>query len=745
MLNKKIMVLTIVFVSLLAFGVVSASDNSTSNIVCADNDVSNECLQVADGTDSDELAAGIGTFADLAKDIGNSGSNLKLTKNYTYVYSDSDYKKGISIDKEVVIDGNGFTINGQNKAKPFIISQNNVVLKNINFINCLGDGDGAAIEWRGSNGILNNCTFLDSKCVSRVSDGRYLTSGADGGAIYWSGDKGIVNNCSFINCECISTSQCTWSLNWNYISASDASCYSRSYSRGGAICWYGNSGKVFNSSFVNSSTYSKVSALWSACNMEDYSLGGAIAWFGKDGSIGNCSFINTKSVTDVDLEFSEYSYGYGMISNKSNGNSIYLYMDNATVNNCVFINCSSLSNGTVCCEGNSGCILNSTFINCSGNYGGAIYWLGNDGSVVNCSFINCCCIYYGDSIYFMGNNGNVSNCTFISYQDYAQEIYVYWIGLYGSLENSNVDSLSKLYYSKYKLKLFNNKIGVNINIESPDNGIIILAIEDFKGKSLSNVKLSYVINGAYNKSGNTDSNGQIRLSGLSGKSIINVTFEGDESYRDCQKSATFSFTDSSNAEIIDDSTRIPIFIIAFPSSTTVGYNDKKEILIFVCDINGTAINGVKLNVIFSNGRTEAPITDKNGQVKLYTTGLAPKTYKATITFGGNSKYAKFTRTISIKVTKATPKLTAAKKTFKKSTKTKKYTITLKTNKNKVMKSTWVTLKVNKKTYKAKTNSRGKATFKITNLKKKGTFTAVVKYAGSKYYNAKTVKPKIIVK
>ena len=33
----------------------------------------------------------------------------------------------------------------------------------------------------------------------------------------------------------------------------------------------------------------------------------------------------------------------------------------------------------------------------------------------------------------------------------------------------------------------------------------------------------------------------------------------------------------------------------------------------------------------------------------------------------------------------------------------------------------------------------------TNLKKKGTFTAVVKYAGSKYYNAKTVKPKIIVK
>ena len=51
----------------------------------------------------------------------------------------------------------------------------------------------------------------------------------------------------------------------------------------------------------------------------------------------------------------------------------------------------------------------------------------------------------------------------------------------------------------------------------------------------------------------------------------------------------------------------------------------------------------------------------------------------------------------------------------------------------------------KKTYKVKTSSKGVATFKITNLKKKGTFTAVVTYAGSKYYNKVTKKPKITVK
>lgn len=113
-------------------------------------------------------------------------------------------------------------------------------------------------------------------------------------------------------------------------------------------------------------------------------------------------------------------------------------------------------------------------------------------------------------------------------------------------------------------------------------------------------------------------------------------------------------------------------------------------------------------------------------------------------FKGDANYAKSTKSVTVTVNKATPKLTAAKKTFKKSVKTK-YTVTLKTNHNKIIKSAVVTLNVNKKTYKVKTNAKGQATFKITNLNKKGTFTATVKYAGNSYYKAKTVKPKLIVK
>lgn len=58
-----------------------------------------------------------------------------------------------------------------------------------------------------------------------------------------------------------------------------------------------------------------------------------------------------------------------------------------------------------------------------------------------------------------------------------------------------------------------------------------------------------------------------------------------------------------------------------------------------------------------------------------------------------------------------------------------------------MKKVKVTIKVKGKTYAAKTNSKGKSTFKIIKLTKKGKFNAVIKFGGNKYYNkvSKTVK------
>ena len=93
--------------------------------------------------------------------------------------------------------------------------------------------------------------------------------------------------------------------------------------------------------------------------------------------------------------------------------------------------------------------------------------------------------------------------------------------------------------------------------------------------------------------------------------------------------------------------------------------------------------------------------------------------------------------------KASAKLTAKAATFKVKTKTKKYSVTLKTDKNVAMSKVKLYLKVNGKTYTAKTNSKGKATFKITKLAKKGTYKAKVTYKGDAVYSktTKTVKIK----
>lgn len=180
------------------------------------------------------------------------------------------------------------------------------------------------------------------------------------------------------------------------------------------------------------------------------------------------------------------------------------------------------------------------------------------------------------------------------------------------------------------------------------------------------------------------------------------------------------------------------------ASVTTQYNGGKYLTVTLMDSKMRPISKKKITVAL-NGKTKTLTTDSKGQVRISTDGLKVKTYVATLSFRGDASYAGSTSNAKITVKKATPKLKAAKRTFKKSLKIKKYTVTLKSNRNKALKSRWVTLKVNKKIYRAKTNKYGKATFKITGLKKKGRFVAAVRYAGNSYYKAKMVKSKITVR
>ena len=126
----------------------------------------------------------------------------------------------------------------------------------------------------------------------------------------------------------------------------------------------------------------------------------------------------------------------------------------------------------------------------------------------------------------------------------------------------------------------------------------------------------------------------------------------------------------------------------------------------------------------------------NNFINVIGSGTLPTTATNTNT-NSNSK----TQT---KVTVASSKITAKKATFKKSSKNKKYTVTL-TSGKKIISKVKVTLKVGKKTYKATTNAKGKATFNLKKLTKKGKYTANIKFAGNKNFKASSANVKITVK
>ncbi|MBE6503925.1 MAG: hypothetical protein E7Z76_06550 [Methanobrevibacter sp.] len=215
-----------------------------------------------------------------------------------------------------------------------------------------------------------------------------------------------------------------------------------------------------------------------------------------------------------------------------------------------------------------------------------------------------------------------------------------------------------------------------------------------------------------------------------GTYTLTVTAIGDKNHNNITKNATIT-VNKLKTELAGN-------------GITTTYNVNKDLVITLKDSTGKALSGVKVTVDLNGAKTYT--TDKSGQVKVSTKGIAPKAYTAKVTFNGDTNYDKSTKDIKVTVKKATPKLTAKKKTFKTTTKTKKYTIVLKDNTGKAIKKAKVTLKVKGKTYKATTNSKGKATFKITKLNKKGTFKATITYKGNKYYNnvSKKANIKVIV-
>ncbi len=127
-----------------------------------------EDIEIETSSSNDEVLADgdDGTFTALQKKIDDAenGSVISLDKDYSYDEGFSD--RGIKIDKDLTINGNGHTIDGLSKSRIFLIKlgairNNKVTLNNIKFTNGYSDLYGGAI-FNYADLTINNCEFASN-------------------------------------------------------------------------------------------------------------------------------------------------------------------------------------------------------------------------------------------------------------------------------------------------------------------------------------------------------------------------------------------------------------------------------------------------------------------------------------------------------------------------------------------------------------------------------------------------------
>ena len=280
-INKTLIILSLLLVFSISLGAVSATEDVDVNdidnnyVATVESSVMNEEIStVSEGQ--------INKSSEIYDDIKSATGIYNITTDYQI-----DKTWEIS-NANVIIEGNNHTIYG-NGNQAFRITGNNVIIKNLNFVNCSANTGGAIYFYNDGSGNVSGCSFVncnggDGGAINREIGGSAIyvsgcsfvnCNGEDGGAIYL-GNGGSVTSCSFVNC----------------------SSNSRIYGHGGAI--YSYSGSVTSCSFVNCSANNS---------------GGAI-YFYNDGSVSGCSFVNCSA---------------------NSGGAIY-FKGSGSVNYCIFDN-----------------------------------------------------------------------------------------------------------------------------------------------------------------------------------------------------------------------------------------------------------------------------------------------------------------------------------------------------------------------------------------------------------------------
>ncbi len=134
------------------------------------------------------------SFTALYNNITNSQDDT-LTLTHDYIYdnrTDTNLKTGIPINKTITINGNGHTINGNNTARIFKITNNaQVTITNITLTQGQGQNDGPY------DYIVGGAIYATDNCNITITDSKITQNNADndGGAIFADDNSQInINN-----------------------------------------------------------------------------------------------------------------------------------------------------------------------------------------------------------------------------------------------------------------------------------------------------------------------------------------------------------------------------------------------------------------------------------------------------------------------------------------------------------------------------------------------------------------------
>ncbi|WP_462316081.1 right-handed parallel beta-helix repeat-containing protein [Methanobrevibacter sp.] len=628
-------------------------------------------------------------------------------------------------------------------------------------------GSGGAILWEyGANGIVSDCIFVNN--FASVEGGAILwahndnanisgcsfvnnTAGSDGGAIYLKfSANGVVYDCIFVN----NSARYGGAIEWHQSDNGNIStCIFVNNSDERAVIFFYNMGSghglsINNNIFLNNSADAISFVLPDSSSNADYN------WFGNNATdyetqpatsnvaISNWLFLNATATPDSILIFQSSDIIFRLHSySESEGVSDY---DNsklpevnltlkATKGNLVGIAkldeliryfAMDYGTGTV-----TGKIENAQYT----------VEITNEKADLNLSVETSQVTYSHNTLISLSYNPNATGKVNITLKSKRFEYTFVDVDLNATL------SLGDIAADEYEIiirysgdSLFTNSTAAaDLKVDKANSTLTAnnVTLDYGTGTTVTvttdgTLAITAIINGE-----ETFVKGSIILIPTMDAGTYNLTVTAipDENHNAVTKTVTITVN------------RLKTQIAA--NAVTATYNINKYLTITLKDAKGKALGGVKVTVNLNGAKTYT--TDKNGQIKISTKGLAPKTYTAKIAFGGNKNYLKSSKNAKITVKKAKAKLTAKSKKFKRSKKVKKYTVVLKSNVGKPLKKVKLTIKIKgkkyKKTFKAKTNKKGKATFKIKKLTRKGKYRAVITYKGNKYYTKMTKKVKITVK